>query len=98
MSENVIELKNVRKEFVSTKHYPGLKGAVKGLFTREKETKVAVDNISLAIQEGEIVGYIGSNGAGKSTTIKIMSGILTPTSGSCLVNGLEPYRNREKNA
>lgn len=98
MSENVIELKNVRKEFVSTRHYPGLKGAVKGLFTREKETKVAVDNISLAIQEGEIVGYIGSNGAGKSTTIKIMSGILTPTSGSCLVNGLEPYRNRKKNA
>lgn len=40
MSENVIELKNVRKEFVSTKHYPGLKGALKGLFTREKETEL----------------------------------------------------------
>lgn len=98
MSENVIELKNVRKEFVSTKHYPGWKGAVKGLFTKEKETKIAVNDISLSIKEGEIVGYIGSNGAGKSTTIKIMSGILTPTSGTCLVNGLEPYHSRKINA
>lgn len=98
MSENVIELSNVRKEFVTTKHDPGWRGAVKGLFTREKVTKVAVDDVSLAIQKGEIVGYIGSNGAGKSTTIKMMSGILTPTSGTCMVNGLEPYRNRKKNA
>lgn len=98
MNENVIELKNVRKEFVTTRHYPGWKGAVKGLFTKEKETKVAVNDVSLGIKEGEIVGYIGSNGAGKSTTIKIMSGILTPTAGSCVVNGIEPYRDRKKNA
>lgn len=45
-----------------------------------------------------MVGYIGSNGAGKSTTIKMMSGILTPTSGTCVVNGLEPYKERKKNA
>lgn len=98
MGENVIELKNVRKEFVTTRHYPGWKGAVKGLFTKEKEKKIAVNDVSLRIKEGEIVGYIGSNGAGKSTTIKIMSGILTPTVGSCVVNGLEPYRERKKNA
>ena len=98
MSQNVIELKGVRKEFVSTKHYPGFKGAVKGLFTKEKEEKVAVDDVSVTIKEGEIVGYIGSNGAGKSTTIKMMSGILTPTEGTCLVNGIEPYKNRKINA
>lgn len=98
MSETVIELSNVSKQFVSTKHEPGWRGAVKGLFTKEKVTKTAVDDVSLTIQKGEIVGYIGSNGAGKSTTIKMMSGILTPTSGTCLVNGLEPYRNRKKNA
>ena len=98
MSQNVIELKNVRKELVSTKHYPGFKGAVKGLFTKEKETKVAVDDVSFSIREGEMVGYIGSNGAGKSTTIKMMSGILTPTGGTCLVNGIEPYKNRKVNA
>ena len=98
MNQNVIELTNVRKEFVSTKHYPGFKGAVKGLFTKETETKVAVDDISFSIEEGEMVGYIGSNGAGKSTTIKMMSGILTPTQGTCLVNGIEPYKNRKVNA
>lgn len=98
MSEYVIELQNVRKEFVSTRHYPGWKGAVKGLFTKEKETKVAVNDVSFGIKKGEIVGYIGSNGAGKSTTIKMMSGILTPTAGTCVVNGLEPYRDRKKNA
>lgn len=40
MSESVIELKNVRKEFVTTKHYPGFKGAVKGLFTKETDKKL----------------------------------------------------------
>ncbi|GFI24313.1 ABC transporter ATP-binding protein NatA [Lachnospiraceae bacterium] len=98
MSENLIELNNVRKEFVTAKHYPGFKGAVKGLFSKETITKTAVDDISFAIQKGEMVGYIGSNGAGKSTTIKMMSGILTPTSGTCVVNGLEPYKERKKNA
>lgn len=98
MDENVIELKNVCKEFVTTKHYPGFKGAVRGLFTKETVKKTAVDDISLAIKKGEIVGYIGSNGAGKSTTIKMMSGILMPTSGSCLVNGMEPYKDRKQNA
>lgn len=98
MSENLIELNNIRKEFVTAKHYPGFKGAVKGLFSKETVTKTAVDDVSFAIREGEMVGYIGSNGAGKSTTIKMMSGILTPTSGTCVVNGLEPYKERKKNA
>ena len=97
MKGNVIELKYVRKEFVTTKQYPGFKGAVKHLFTKEIVKKVAVDGVSFAIKEGEIVGYIGSNGAGKSTTIKMMSGILTPTEGICLINGIEPYRDRKQN-
>lgn len=83
---------------MTAKHYPGFKGAVKGLFSKETVTKTAVDDVSFAIREGEMVGYIGSNGAGKSTTIKMMSGILTPTSGTCMVNGLEPYKERKKNA
>ena len=94
----MIELKNVSKEFVSPKKYPGFKGAIKGLFSNEKVRKVAVDDISFTIQDGEIVGYIGSNGAGKSTTIKMMTGILNPTSGSCLVNGIDPSKNRKENA
>ena len=94
----VIEVKNVSKEFVSPKKYPGLKGAIKGLFSNEKVRKMAVDDISFSIQEGEIVGYIGSNGAGKSTTIKMMTGILTPTKGECLIRGINPSKERKKNA
>ena len=94
----MIEVKNVSKEFVSQKKYPGLKGAIKGLFSNEKVAKVAVDDISFSIAKGEIVGYIGSNGAGKSTTIKMMTGILTPTRGECLVDGINPSKSRKKNA
>ena len=94
----MIEVKNVSKEFVSPKKYPGLAGAIKGLFSNEKVSKVAVDDISFSIEKGEIVGYIGSNGAGKSTTIKMMTGILTPTKGECLVDGLNPSKNRKENA
>lgn len=94
----VIEVRHISKEFVSAKKYPGLKGALKGLVSREKTHKVAVDDISFHIGKGEIVGYIGSNGAGKSTTIKMMTGILTPTEGTCLVGGVDPCKNRRKNA
>ena len=94
----LIELKNVSKEFVSAKKYPGFKGAIKGLFSNEKVSKKAVDDISFIIEKGEIVGYIGSNGAGKSTTIKMMTGILNPTKGECLVDGINPNKNRKENA
>ena len=56
----------------------------------------AVDGISFDIDEGEIVGYIGANGAGKSTTIKMMCGILHPTSGSVSVDGMDFEKNRQK--
>ena len=94
----MIEVRNVTKEFVSPKKYPGLKGAIKGLFSREKVRKTAVDGISFHIDKGEIVGYIGSNGAGKSTTIKMMTGILKPTKGECLINGINPAKHRKKDA
>ncbi len=94
----MIELKHVSKEFVSPKKYPGFKGAIKGLFSNEKVSKLAVDDISFTIKKGEIVGYIGSNGAGKSTTIKMMTGILNPTTGECLVDGIDPSKNRKENA
>lgn len=94
----MIEVNHISKDFVSQKKYPGLKGAIKGLFSTEKVVKKAVDDISFQIADGEIVGYIGSNGAGKSTTIKMMTGILTPTKGECLINGINPSNNRKANA
>ncbi|GAA0821377.1 ABC transporter ATP-binding protein [Clostridium tertium] len=94
----MIKVENLSKEFKSNKKYPGFKGAIKSFFSRKYIIKKAVDNISFEIEDGEIVGYIGANGAGKSTTIKMMTGILTPSSGTISINGLIPYEDREKNA
>ena len=54
----------------------------------------ALQDISFTIGSGEIVGYIGPNGAGKSTTIKTMSGILVPDSGTCSIMGYTPWKDR----
>lgn len=94
----IIEIKNVSKEFKVLNRHEGLKGSLKDLFSRDYKTVRAVDNISMTIQQGEIVGYLGPNGAGKSTTIKMMTGVLEPTSGEILVGGNVPYNNRSKNA
>lgn len=94
----MIRVENLSKDFKINKKYAGFKGAIKSFFTSEYTIKKAVDNISFEINDGEIVGYIGANGAGKSTTIKMMTGILKPTNGIVSVNGLVPYENREKNA
>lgn len=94
----IIEIKNVSKEFRVLNRREGLKGSLKDLFSRDYKTVRAVDNISMNIQQGEIVGYLGPNGAGKSTTIKMMTGVLEPTSGEILVGGNVPYENRTKNA
>lgn len=92
----MIEVNNLVKQFKKPIRGEGIKGMVKTLFSTKYEVKTAVDDISFKINEGEIVGYIGSNGAGKSTTIKMMCGILTPTEGSVLINGLEPYKKRKQ--
>ena len=94
----IILAEHLSKEFKMNKKEPGLKGTIKSLFSNEKIMKKAVEDISFEINEGEIVGYIGKNGAGKSTTIKMLTGILVPTSGKCYVNGIEPYKNRQNNA
>jgi ABC-2 type transport system ATP-binding protein len=73
-------------------------GSIKALFRPRYENKMAVNGISFAIEPGEVVGYIGVNGAGKSTTIKMLTGILVPTSGQVNVLGREPHKQRTANA
>ncbi len=94
----VIEIKNVSKEFKVLNRREGLKGSIKDLFSRDYKIVKAVDDISMTIDQGEIVGYLGPNGAGKSTTIKMMTGVLEPSSGEIIVNGRVPYKNRTLNA
>ena len=92
----IISVKNLSKTFKKPIREEGLKGMIKGLFSRKYEEVKAVDNISFEIEQGEIVGYIGANGAGKSTTIKMMCGILHPTSGAVTVNGMGFEKDRQK--
>lgn len=96
--DTMIEVKRLTKVFKTYKRESGLKGTVKALFKREQIDVNAVNDISFNIKKGEIIGYIGANGAGKSTTIKMMTGILTPTSGMVTVDGRIPYESRTENA
>ena len=92
----MIEVKDLRKEFKKPIRGEGISGMIKTLFSRKYEVKEAVKGINFEIKEGEMVGYIGSNGAGKSTTIKMMCGILNPTGGKVLIDGMEPYKKRKQ--
>ena len=92
--DKMIVVEHLDKSFKKTVKQPGLKAGFKSLFKPQIETFEAVKDLNFEIPKGEIFGFIGANGAGKSTTIKMLTGILTPTSGTCLINGKKPQKNR----
>lgn len=92
----MIQVEHLIKTYRVSRRDGGLLQAVKALGRRETQSVRALDDISFTIADGEIVGYIGPNGVGKSSTIKILSGILTPDSGACLVNGRVPWKERKQ--
>lgn len=94
--QEVIKVKALRKNFSVRQNYPGILGAVKGLFLGKTIDLVAIKDLSFSIKEGERVAFIGPNGAGKSTTIKMLTGILHPTDGEIAVLGLVPWKDRSK--
>jgi ABC-2 type transport system ATP-binding protein len=63
---------------------------------KRRRSLTAVDGLTVRVEPGEAVGYIGANGAGKSTTIKMLTGILVPTGGSVLTCGLRPVPDRRR--
>ena len=65
----VIEVSNLTKAFRTYKKQPGFMGAIKGLFHRQYEQTIAVNEVSFKIEPGELVGFLGPNGAGKTTTL-----------------------------
>lgn len=93
---SIISVKSLSKEFTLSKSKRGFWGGLSSLFVREREIRTALDQISFDAHEGELIGYIGQNGAGKSTTVKILSGILVPTSGEAKVLGKTPWEHRKE--
>ena len=90
MKEKIIEVKNVKMKF---KMSDEPLNSLKEIFTRAVQGKLkfneflALDNINFDVEKGETIGLIGANGAGKSTTLKIISGILKPTEGKVITRG-----------
>lgn len=93
----IIEVNNLVKTYKTIEKEDGLLGYFKNLVKPKYNEFTAVNKINFNIEEGELVGYIGENGAGKSTTIKMLTGLLTPISGSVLVNGIVPNEKRIQN-
>ncbi|MEQ1850084.1 MAG: ATP-binding cassette domain-containing protein [Chthoniobacteraceae bacterium] len=83
------------KIYRTYKKRPGLAGAVRGLFKRDYEEVRAADGVSFSIEEGEFVGFLGPNGAGKTTVLKMLSGLLHPTSGDARVLGHVPWHRED---
>ncbi|MGK5088391.1 ATP-binding cassette domain-containing protein [Bdellovibrionota bacterium FG-2] len=81
----------MKKSFRFHKKDPGLKGSVRSLFHRNWQEKFALNGVSLKVASGEIVGLVGANGAGKTTLVKILAGIVHPTSGEARVLGHVPW-------
>lgn len=92
----MIHVERITKEYKLVKRSPGILGSLKSLFSKEHTLLRAVDDLSFEIGKGEAVGYLGPNGAGKSTMIKMLTGILVPTSGTITVEGMIPHRHRKE--
>lgn len=80
------------KKFEVIEKEPGLTGAIKSLIAPKKKITTALNNISFAVQPGELVGFIGPNGAGKTTTLKTLSGLLFPSEGFVQVLEFDPWK------
>ncbi len=92
----MIEVERISKVFRTHRKTPGLMGSLRSLFKREWVEKKALVDVSLTVHAGEILGLVGANGAGKTTLVKILAGIVYPTSGKASVLGFTPWERRNE--
>ena len=89
-----IQVNELSKHFKMFKREAGLSGAFRSFFNRKYETFHALKDISIQIEDGEILGILGENGAGKTTLIKLLVGLLHPSSGGVNINGFTPWNRK----
>ena len=92
----MIEAENLSKDYLVEKKKPNLLSTLKHFFKREYVNIQAVKNVNLSISQGEIVGFLGANGAGKTTLIKMLCGLIHPTSGDVRVDQYTPKKLNPK--
>jgi ABC-2 type transport system ATP-binding protein len=92
----LIETKDLTKIYRTYRKESGLWGSVKGLVRRRYQETRAADKITFQIEEGELVGFLGPNGAGKTTVLKMLSGLLNPSSGDARVLGFIPWERHNE--
>ena len=95
-SSPIIEVQDLSKSFWVHRKAPGFWGSVRSLVRRKKEEKRAVESVSFRVDEGEIVGLVGGNGAGKTTLVKMLAGIVHPSSGQARVLGYAPWKRDDR--
>jgi len=91
-----IEIRSLRKNYATYRRGSGFAEIAKSVFAREKILVEALKDIDVSVEEGELLGFLGPNGAGKSTCLKILTGVLFPTSGQVEVMGYCPWKQRKK--
>src|SRR5437762_1046714 len=91
-----IEASGLTKIYRTYRKESGLRGSIKGLVKRRYQETRAADEVSFQIEQGEFVGFLGPNGAGKTTVLKMLSGLLNPTSGDARVLGFVPWERRNE--
>ena len=76
MVKDIIEVESLSKSFNISSKDPGLRGTLKHFFKRETKRVKVIKNITFQIKEGEIIGFLGANGAGKTTILKMLCGLI----------------------
>jgi ABC-2 type transport system ATP-binding protein len=86
-----IETQDLCREYKTYKKKEGIINSIKGIWEREYTSKIALNKTNIKIEAGKIIGLVGANGAGKTTLLKMLSGLVSPSSGSAKVLGFTPW-------